>query len=146
MRNITLLASSLAVTLLAACGGSDPPSGNADMAGGGTGLTLPTDCAAGVTAASLVGANGVYTQTCAFKGCHNGGSTFNAVTADDLKTLAGKAATQTTKYKLVAAGSPEQSYLIYKLYNKQSIAGGNGDIMPQSKPMLAKADLCKFIT
>ena len=80
-------------------------------------------------------------------GCHGGGgTTFTATTAAELSALAGKAATQTTKMPLITAGSPEQSYLIYKLYNKQSIAGGNGDIMPQGGPMLAKADLCKFIT
>lgn len=111
---------------------------------------LPTDCAAGGTAAQLY--TNVIQSKCATTNCHGatGSVHFSITAASDLKAKwVGKQADQTfaTKMNLVTAGNLNQSYVLYKLVNQQEKASDSpGGQMPLGGTALGHDDLCRFIS
>lgn len=124
----------------------DMTSPTGDMAMGGPKLMgLPTCTITGVTADAVFSGPGM--ASCAMGRCHStgaGGLTFTSGATLKSSTV-GVSSGQAPAMKLVTAGNVDQSYLIYKLMNQQTAAGGRGDLMPKGGTKLPDADLCKFI-
>ena len=117
-----------------------------DLAMGGPKLMgLPTCTITGVNADAVFSSPGM--ASCAMGRCHStgaGGLTFTSGATLRTNTV-GVSSGQAAGMKLVTAGNVDQSYLIYKLMNQQTAAGGRGDLMPKGGTKLPDADLCKFI-
>jgi hypothetical protein len=127
------------------------PTGDMAMPTGDMAMTgpklmgLPTCTITGVTADALFSSPAM--ASCAMGRCHStgaGGLTFTSGATLKSSTV-GVNSGQAMGMKLVTAGNIDQSYLLYKLVNQQTAAGGRGDLMPKGGSKLPDADLCKFI-
>ena len=74
----------------------------------------------------------VFTDNCAFSGCHSGATPRQGMGLDDARTsylaIVGVAATQNGSFQRIAPGDSADSYMVMKLRNDGRI---NGQPMPQ---------------
>lgn len=122
----------LAAVLLTACGGGSG-GGNGGGNPGGGGNPPPTFNAN----FSEIQSN-VFTPNCATSGCHTGAGAPQGLRLDDANSygmLVGVASSEAPAVMRVAAGDPDNSYLIQKLEGTASV----GAQMPLNSPALAQS-------
>jgi hypothetical protein len=111
---------------------------------------LPTNCAAGTTAAMLY--TNVFSPKCGQANCHNAtGVHFTVTDAASMKAALVNVNADETSGTMarVKPSNVNQSFLMYKLMNQQlkvaipDLAGGQ---MPAGGPMLDNTSLCAFIS
>lgn len=126
------------IILTASCGG--------DTTGDSPDSTAETDDDSGTTLQSTLSSiqENIFTPTCATSGCHSSSSAsagLSLAKGESFSELVGVASTQAPALNRVAAGDPDNSYLLDKLQGTQSAAGGSGSQMPQGGSPLSDDEI-----
>jgi hypothetical protein len=85
----------------------------------------------------------IFTNNCAFSGCHAGTNPAQGMNLSDGQAYANIVNVQSNESGLlrVKPGEPDSSYLVHKIQGTQGSVGGSGDQMPRGRTPLTQAQI-----